>query len=169
MALIDLVFLVILGGFVLFGLWFGFIHAIGSLVGIAAGAWIAGNYFDEVAAWGKFIWGGGDVGAVISFLLILVLVNRLVGLLFYFFDRVFDIISIVPFLTSINRLLGGLVGFVEGMFTIGLVLFFVARYPMGEWVTGQLLTSGLASWFIDVTSFLAPLLPAVLRQIQGVI
>lgn len=169
MALIDLLLLVILSGFVLFGLWFGFIHTIGSLVGIAAGAWIAGNYFDEVADWGSFIWGGGDSGAVISFLLILILVNRLVGLLFYFFDRVFDIVSVIPFLTSINRLLGAVVGFIEGLFTIGLVLFFVARFPMGEWLTTQLVSSNLAGWFIDVTSFLAPLLPAVLRQLQGVI
>lgn len=169
MALIDIILLVILGGFVLFGFWFGFIHTLGSLIGVAAGAWIAGNYFDEVANWGQFIWGGGDIGAVISFMLILIIVNRLVGLLFYFFDRVFDIIAIIPFLTSINRLLGALVGFLEGVFTIGLILFFIARYPIGVWVTEQLMTSRFAGWFVDVTSFLAPLLPAVVRQIQGVI
>jgi len=169
MALIDIILLVILGGFVLSGLWFGFIHTFGSLIGIIAGAWVAGNYFSVVADYGSFIWGDGDLGAVISFVLILVIVNRLVGLLFYFFDRIFDIISIIPFLTSINRLLGGLAGFLEGMFTIGLVLFFIARYPLGDWVTGQLVSSRLAGWFVDAASFLAPLLPAVLKQLQSVI
>ncbi len=64
MALFDLILIIILGGFVLFGLWFGFIHTLGSLLGIVVGAFVAGHYYSGFADWGSFIWGGGDLGYV---------------------------------------------------------------------------------------------------------
>ncbi|MFA5359094.1 MAG: CvpA family protein [Patescibacteria group bacterium] len=169
MAIFDLVLLILLGGFVLFGLWFGFIHALGSLVGIAAGAFIAGHYYLGLASWGSFIWGDGDLGKVISFVIILIFVNRLVGLVFYFFDRMFEFVTFIPFLSGINRLAGGLLGFLEGAFTLGLVLFFIARYPINEWLTLQLQNSSITPWFVTMAKFLAPLLPELLRQLKSVI
>ncbi len=169
MVLIDVILLIILGGFILGGFWFGAIHTLGSLVGVIVGAWVAGNYYAAVASWGQFMWGTSDLAYILAFIIILVAVNRLVGLLFYFLDRLFEIISIIPFLTSINRLLGGGFGFFEGMFTVGLVLFFVSRYPLNDWLTNQLLTSQVAPWFISTTQFLAPILPTFLRQLQTVI
>ncbi len=169
MAIFDLILLIILGGFVLFGLWFGFIHTLGSLLGIIAGAFVAGHYYKGLADWGHFIWGGGDIGYVISFIVILIFVNRLVGLFFYFFDRAFEVISFIPFLKSINRLSGAFLGFLEGAFSIGLILFFLARYPVNDWLTAELQASWLAPWFIGMAKFLAPLLPELLRQLQSVI
>lgn len=169
MALFDLILLIILGGFVLFGFWFGFIHALGSLIGIVAGAFVAGHYYDSLAEWGQFIWGGGDIGYVLAFVIILILVNRLVGLAFYAVDRMFELIALLPFLNSINRLTGALLGFLEGAFTIGIILFFLARYPVNEWLTLQLQSSSIAPWFVGMAAFLAPLLPELLRQLKGVI
>lgn len=169
MAIFDLVLLILLGGFVLFGLWFGFIHTLGSLLGIIAGAWVAGHYYTAVADWGAFMWGGGDWGKVIAFILILILVNRLVGLLFYILDRAFEFITIIPFLSSINRLAGAVLGFLEGAFTLGLILFFLARYPINDWFTGALQSSTIAPWLVGMAQVLAPLLPELLRQLQSVI
>ncbi len=169
MPIIDVILLIILGGFVLFGLWFGFIHTLGSLLGVLLGAWLAGRWYDNVAEWGQFLWGNGDIGYVISFILILILVNRVVGLIFYFFDRVFEVVAWLPFLNGINRLTGAVLGFIEGTFSIGLVLFFLARYPINQWISDQLIGSTLAHWFIGITQFIAPLLPAIVRQLEAVI
>ncbi|MFA5076561.1 MAG: CvpA family protein [Patescibacteria group bacterium] len=169
MGLFDLILLLLLFGFILFGIWFGFIHTLGSLIGIVLGAWVAGHYYDSVASWGIFIWGPGDWGKVIAFLLILILINRLVGLIFYIIDRIFEFFSIIPFLKSINRLVGGALGFLEGAFTLGLVLFFLARFPINEWLTTGLETSRVAPWLIGMAKFLIPLLPELLRQLQSVI
>ena len=45
MPIFDLVLLIVLGGFVLYGLWFGLIQSVGSLVGIALAAVIAGQWY----------------------------------------------------------------------------------------------------------------------------
>lgn len=169
MALIDVVLLIMLGGFILAGFWFGAIHTFGSLVGTIVGAWVAGNYYAPFAEWGRFIWRDGDVGYILAFAIILIVVNRLVGLGFYLLDRLFAIISIIPFLSSINRLLGIGFGFLEGVFTIGLVLFFIDRYPVNDWLANQLMTAELVPWFISTTQFVAPILPSFLRQLQTVI
>jgi uncharacterized membrane protein required for colicin V production len=169
MALFDVILLILLGGFVLFGLWFGFIHTLGSLLGIIAGAFIAGHYYSGFASWGSFIWGNGDIGYVVAFTLILIFVNRLVGLVFYFFDRVFEFLTIIPFLKSIDRLAGGFLGFLEGAFTLGLILFFLSRYPINDWLTIQLQASLTAPWLVGMAKFLAPLLPEILKQLKGII
>ncbi|MBI5621759.1 CvpA family protein [Candidatus Falkowbacteria bacterium] len=169
MPLFDLILVIILGGFVMFGFWFGFIHTLGSLLGIVAGAFVAGHYYQGLASWGSFIWGGGDLGYVIAFMIILIFVNRIVGLLFYVVDRIFEFLTIIPFLKTIDRLAGALLGFLEGAFTLGLVLFFLSRYPVNEWLSGQLVASTIAPWLVGMAQVLAPLLPEILRQLQGVI
>jgi len=169
MALFDLILLILLGGFVLFGIWFGFIHTLGSLIGVIAGAFVAGHYYAALATWGVFIWGDGDLGKVIAFIIILLFVNRVVGLFFYIFDRIFEFMEIIPFLTSINRLAGGLLGFLEGAFTIGLILYFLGRYPVNEWLTSQLQGSQFAPWLVGMAKVLTPLLPELLQKLKSVI
>jgi len=169
MITFDIVLLILLGGFVLFGLWFGFIHTLGSLIGIIAGAFIASHYYVGLADWGGFIWGKGDLGFVISFIIILIFINRLIGLIFYFFDRAFELISIIPFITSINRLSGAVLGFLEGSLTLGLILFFLSRYPVNEWMADQLSSSVAAPWLIGMAKVLAPLLPELLKQLHSIL
>jgi len=166
MAFFDLILLLILAGFVIFGIWFGLIHTLGSLVGVVAGAYLAGQYYTTVASWGAFIWGDGNGGNVIAFMIILVLVNRLVGLLFYVLDRAFEFIAVIPFLKSINRLAGGIFGLVEGAITIGLVIFMLARYPIGGWLADQLAASTVASRLVNFINFLTPLLPEALNTVK---
>jgi len=169
MTIFDLVLLIILGGFTLFGLWFGFIHALGALVGIVAGAFVAGHYYTSVASWGSFIWGAGDLGYILSFILILILVDRLVGLVFYLLDRIFKFIAIIPFLKSINHLVGAVLGFLEGAFAVGLILYFLSRYPINEWLTAQLIGSQVAPWLVGISNVLVPLLPEIVQQLKSVI
>jgi len=54
MILFDLILLLVLGGFVFYGLWFGLINTLGVLVGTIAGAFLAARWYEPVADWAGF-------------------------------------------------------------------------------------------------------------------
>lgn len=166
----DIILIIILAGFVMFGLWFGLIHTVGSLVGVVAGAYIASRYYGPIAVWVQSIFGGNiNLVNVIIFILIFIIVNRLVGLIFWIIDKIFGILKIIPFLGTINRLLGGVFGLVEGILVIGLILFFVSKFPFSHWLVQSMNTSPVAAYLVKTSAVLWPLLPAALKQIQAVI
>src|SRR3989338_9330681 len=101
MTFVDITLLVLLGGFVLAGLWFGAIHMVGSLVGLILGAILSGRYYDEVGAWAA-PWFGGNVGLanIVMFFVIFVLTTRLVGLLVWLANKAFNFVAVIPFLKT---------------------------------------------------------------------
>jgi len=166
----DIILLIILGGFTLFGLWFGFIHTLGSVVGTFVGAFVSSHYYDPISSWIWSMTGGNEnLVKLIVFVLLFIIANRLVGFGFWILEKFFNIIKIIPFLSTINRLLGGILGLAEGTLVIGLTLFFISKFPFSDWVLGSILTSRVAATLINISSILWPLLPAALKQIQSVL
>jgi len=168
MLIIDVVFLIILSGFVFYGLFFGLIRTIGVLVGLLIGTWVAGNYYLEVFGFikGAFL-GFDNLGKILSFLIVFSLTEKLVGLGFSIIDKTFNILSIIPFLKTINKLGGVIFGLIEGTLTIGLFLFIASRYIFIEtWLGALLQNSVLAPFFLNTVKVLMPLLPDVLKQLQ---
>lgn len=167
MILFDLILLLILGGFVLYGLWFGIIHTLGVLVGTIAGAFLAARWYESVASWASFLFGGHEnLAKVVCFLLLFVIINRLVGLVFWLVDKIFSFLKIIPFLSTINRLVGAVFGFLEGTLVLGLTLYVAERYPLGDWFINSLADSKIADYFITVGKILMPLLPEVVKQLK---
>ncbi len=171
MSIFDTILLIILSGFVFYGLFFGLIRTVGVLVGIVIGAWIAGHYYLLVFDWlaGAFF-GHTNIGKVIVFLILFSLANRLVGLGFYFFDKMFHIFSIIPFLKTINRLGGAILGFFAGTLFLGLILYVISRYTfINHWFGQWLIDSRLAPFFLKTSSLLLPLLPVTLKKLRSLI
>lgn len=169
MAIIDVVFLLILFGFVLFGFWFGLIHTLGSLLGTVFGVFLASRWYDGAAVWaqGKFA-GDLNVWKVIVFIVLFILINRLIGLLFYILEKTFGIIANLPFIKSINRLSGALLGFFEGAVVIGGLVFISNRFPFG--LEQKLFAvSALKGYFLAIFNVLLPLVPEVLKTADGLI
>lgn len=165
----DIVLLILLGGFALFGLFTGLIHALGALVGVAAGAFFASRFYGPIAEWVMLFTGGNpNLVKVIVFILIFIIINRLTGFVFWIVEKMFGVIKIIPFLSTINRLLGGILGLAEGTLIIGLTLFFISKFPIGATLTAALAASSVATYLIKISAVLWPLLPLVLRQIQSV-
>lgn len=170
MSHFDIILLIILGGFTLFGLWFGFIHTLGSLLGTVAGAFVASHYYGPIANWVHSLTGGSEnLVKVIVFVLVFTIANRLVGFAFWIVEKIFNILKVIPFLSTINRLLGGILGLFEGSLVLGLTLYFISKFPFSDWFTVSLLKSGVAAYLIKISSILWPLFPAVLKQIQSVL
>lgn len=171
MVIFDVVLLIILAGFVFYGLFFGLIRTLGSLVGIVAGAWLASRYYLAVFDWAEnLFFGYGNLGKVVCFILLFVIINRLIGFGFSLLNKAFNIIAIIPFLKTINRLAGAILGFIEGGLVLGLILYVAAKYSFigslfGDWLSG----SQVAPFLLKFVNVLLPLLPEVLKKLQSLI
>jgi len=167
MAIIDFILLLVLFGFALFGLWFGLIHTLGSLLGTILGVYLSSRWYDGAAVWaqGKFA-GDLNVWKVIVFILLFILINRLVGLLFHIVEKMFDIFTKLPFLKSINKLAGAILGLLEGAVVLGGVIFIAHRFPFG--LEEKLFAaSQIKNYFLGVFNVLMPLVPEVLKTANG--
>jgi uncharacterized membrane protein required for colicin V production len=171
LTILDGIFLVILAGFVFYGLFFGLIRTIGTFAGVLLGAVIASRTYLLVFAWIQPVYFGyNNLGKVLTFIIIFSLVNRLVGFLFYLLDRAFHLIAILPFLKTFNRLGGAVLGFFTGSLILGLFIFVIGKYALithwfGAWLAG----STLAPFFLKVNNLLLPLLPEILVKVKSIL
>jgi len=170
MTFFDLILILGVFAFVLAGLWFGLIHALGALVGMVLSVLVAGRYYDS---WGHatsgIFFGNENLARVMMFLLLMILVNRLIGLVFWIIEKIFKIVAVIPFLKTFNALLGGLLGFFEGVMVVGGTLYIAARYPVSATFGTVLAASHVGIWLLHAFGLFAPLLPQAVRQIQAVI
>ncbi len=166
MPIFDIILLIILAGFVLYGLFFGLIRTLGSLIGLVAGLWLTLIFYLTVFGWVKNLFFGHELaGKIIVFIVLFTLINRLIGFIFALIDRTFDLISVIPFLKTINRLAGAALGFIEGGLVLGLVLLLLSQTASGTWFSN----SPVASFLISYTKAVMPLLPGLLNKLKEMV
>ena len=170
MNIVDVSLIVLLGGFVLAGFWFGLIHMIGSFVGLAAGALVGGAFYIPFA---KLLVGyvghNENLAKIIAFALLFIITTRLVGLIFWLLEKSFKFISVIPFLGTFDRFLGAVLGVIEGTLTLGIGVYFAARFPITAPFAALLKDSQVAHALSDIGKILAPLLPTAVRAVRSVL
>ncbi len=163
MSIIDVIFLIILASFVFYGLFFGLIRTLGSLIGLVVGLWLTLIFYLTVFGWAKNLFFGHELaGKIIIFIVVFTLINRLIGFVFALLDRTFDLISVIPFLKTINRLAGAVLGFVEGGLALGLILLFISQTSFSGWLAG----SKAAPFLISYPKAIMPLLPGLFNKLK---
>lgn len=171
---IDLIIILFLFSFGFFGFFFGFIRAVGSLLAVVIGVWVASNYyfllFDPIREW--FL--GYDTSAkVFAYVIMFAIVNRLLILGFGLLDSTFNLLSIIPFMRTFNRLGGGLLGLFEGSFLLSIILLFITRHAdfplIGSWAAGTLSMSKMTPFFLKIGVWADPFLPAIINKVTGAI
>jgi hypothetical protein len=60
---------------------------------------------------------------------------------------------------TFSRLLGAAFGLVEGALIGGLLIFVLARFPVNAWLSGQIVSSGIAAWCSAVANLVIGLFP----------
>ncbi len=170
MEFIDIILLIIIGGFALFGLWFGFVHTLGSLIGTVLGIYLASRFYQPFADWIVQTTGwGANFSRIIMFAIAFIIINRLVGFGFWLLDRFFSLVTHLPFIRSIDRLFGLVLGAFEGIITIGFVIFFIERYPLSPAFMEKLSVSIVAPFTVGVAAILWPLLPEALKILKSTV
>jgi len=169
MTIFDLAIIVILFLFVATGYRLGFIHTFGALIGTVAGVLVASHYYLEVSTrLIKFFLGDQTTAKIVSFLVIFVVTNRLIGLVFWIIDRMFKILHFIPFLGLINHIGGAVLGLAEGVIVLGVTLYFAGKVAGSvTWFSDAMKQSGLARELVRYSKLLIPLLPDAVRQIKS--
>lgn len=165
MPIFDVILFVILTIFTVWGFFFGFIQSFGSFMGLILGVFVANKYYLILTDWLGFIPVSEIVIKIIAFFAILILISKLTGLVFYFIDKFFHLISIIPFLKTINRVSGGILGFIEGFLIIGAFLYVVNNYSISilpaDMLSGSKLTPILLKGFEYFINFTQPIFQKV--------
>jgi uncharacterized membrane protein required for colicin V production len=169
MTYLDLALLIVMGGFVLAGFWFGFIHMVGSMLGLIVGSVAAGRLYPIGAAWLAPFITNENVARALAFFVIFVVATKLVGLVFWIVERGVRFLSIIPFFRMFDRLLGTVLGLVEGTAALGLMVWFVARFPFSSAFAQTMQASSFVKPFYAVGAALSVLLPAALKAMQSVV
>lgn len=158
-SFIDLTLVILVGVFILFGLYFGLIHTLGSLIGALAAVVGAGYALGYVVDWLNGFMSVGPVFTVVIFFILFMIISRLIGLLFWVFENSVGLIARLPFISSLNHLLGAFMGFFEGMVVASVLLHATLTYlPAGSFVTA-LSSSVVGGWISGWTGFLIAWLP----------
>jgi len=166
MILLDWILIFLIFSFIFSGFLGGFIYSFGSFLGVILGAFLAGIWYEPFSL---VIGGGANWAKVIAFIIIFLVVSRLVGFVFYIINKVFKIIAIIPFLGIINRVGGAIFGFIEGVLFLGVVIFFLTHFELGEKTIEVLGSSKLVPFFENVGEILSPLLPRIFSELGSVI
>ncbi|MFH0840448.1 MAG: CvpA family protein [bacterium] len=171
MIILDVILLLILAGFVFYGLFFGLIKTIGSLAGVLIGAWAASKYHLAFYDFSENIFMGNEgVGKIISFVIVFIIVNRLVGFVFILLDKVFHFLTIIPFLKTINRLAGAALGFFEGGLVLSLFIYVINKYAIiGDWFNNAVAGSKIVPFLMKFNAILEPILPELTKQLNTII
>ena len=170
MSIFDIVLLVIISGFGLFGLWFGLVDTLVSLVGTVVAVYFASRYYEPVANWLQNLTGwGANFSKVLIFILAFIIITRIVGLIFWVFRKILKIFTRIPFIRGLDRILGLVFGLVEGVIFLGISLFFISRFPLGETFMSWMVNSQVAPGLVKIASLLWPLLPEALKILRSTV
>lgn len=171
MSIFDISLLVILGGFIVSGLFQGLIRLIGRIVGLIVGAYVASHFYLAFFAWWQNLAAGHEnIGKVIAFIILFIVAAKLSDLVFALLEKAFKIIAIIPGSRYINNLLGGLLGLLEGALFLGLIIYVASRYAFIDGFFGNQLTSSIvAPYLLKVVNIVLPLLPEALKALKAII
>lgn len=170
MEMADIILLGIIVLFGIIGLAAGFVHAVGSFLGLVVGVYLASRFYSPVADWLMGMIGReSNFIRVLMFVIAFILITKLVGLVFFLIEKVFNIVKFIPFVKTFNRFLGFLLGLVEGIVSVGMVIFFIDKFPLSEQLMSALANSVVASYTEGIASILWPLLPQAIKLIESTI
>ncbi|OGH77210.1 MAG: hypothetical protein A3G08_00545 [Candidatus Magasanikbacteria bacterium RIFCSPLOWO2_12_FULL_47_9b] len=167
MTLFDVILLCLIAGFAGFGFWFGLIHTLGSLAGTVVGAFFASRFYEFFADWLVHVTGWPEnISRVLMFILLFILINRLVGFLFWLIEKFFNPLTSLPFLSSMNHLLGTVFGALEGALTLGLIIYFIKQFPISPLIMGWIGNSTIAPILENMAVVLLPFIPKALKTLD---
>lgn len=177
MSIFDISLLIILGGFVVNGLFKGLIRLIGNVVGLIFGAYLATNFYLNFYDWFKnwawiksWISGHESLTKIIAFILLFVVAVRLIDLLFVLIEKIFKLAAIIPGSKYLNNLLGAALGFLEGSLFLGLIIYVISRYTLiNNFLGGPLTSSAVAPYLLKIVKIILPFLPQALTTLKSII
>jgi len=143
-SIVDLFIAIIIFAFLFYGFFFGFVHTLITLIGAIAGIYVASHIVDPVQNFLSFIFGTGLIGKVILFIIIYILIVKLLGVIFWIVEKVWQVMKWVPLTGTIDRLLGMALGLIEGIIVVAAIIYYALIFLPADGIRTALETSFLA-------------------------
>lgn len=153
---LDLIFLVILGLTVLFGVLKGFVRQIIGILAVIVGLILAVNYYPGVSDFFSRWISSSTLSHFIAFIVIFIAALCLGGVLSFLFSKVMK----GP-LKFVNNVLGGGLGLLKGLLICGVIVFAMLVFPFKEDALRQ---SFLAPYCLRITKAVIYLIPDDLKE-----
>ncbi len=169
MTIFDLALLIIILGFVINGLFKGFIKMVGAILGFFIGVYVAGQYYVDFFNWfSGFISGNEGVLRITSFIILFFISAQIVALIFILIEKLFKLAAFLPGSRLINNLLGAVFGFVQGAMLMSLIVYVFSKYlDFGGKMSELLLSSSVAPLLLEISGIFTPLLPEALKSLSS--
>lgn len=166
--LLDIILLVVLGGFALYGFASGFVQTVASLVGFAFSLLVASRLYVELTGWIlPDVLADRPAVQVIVFFCLLALITSLVNVLVRIVDNVFHVVAIVPFTKTLNRLLGFVLGTLLGALVIVSVFVAAQQLPaMPEGLQAMIDSSSIAQFLMFLSGLVVLFFPDAVAQVR---
>ncbi len=103
------------------------------------------------------------------FIIAFVVINRLVGFVFWIISRASKLVTRLPFISSIDKLIGLLLGVLEGIITIGVIIYFVERFPISKKLMEMIASSNMAEQIRKIANLFIPLFPEGLKLLKSTV
>jgi uncharacterized membrane protein required for colicin V production len=161
MALIDLVLIVIIIGFLATGIGLGFGRMIGNLLGMIGAIFLATQMSEFVFSLFGGYFSGSPYGKIIVFIIVLTALSKIIGLLLWALGKALRLLIWIPFVGLFDRMLGAGLGLIEAGVAILGLLYFAGQSIPAEILLPILKTSAAANWLL----FLLPMVSSVAPQI----
>lgn len=165
MAIVDLILIIAVLGFIVSGFFSGFIHTLGNILGTLIGIFVSARLTGPIA---EFIGAGGNgLMTIIIFIILFLLVSRLVGLFVWLGEKFFGWFKWIPFAKLADRLLGAALGLIEGVIIVSIVLFYAVQILPDAALKVALENSAITQALLESLTLLQLLFPADLRIAFG--
>ena len=164
LPIVDIVLVLIIGGFTLLGFFHGFLRTAGNLLATILGLYLTGRLIGPFTERFSFL-RNGTVGVIFGYVILYTILSRLIGLGFWFGEKLLGILSWIPFATSLNRFLGALLGLVEGVLVVGAVTFFAVHFLPPDTLRVAIEDSPTALYLVGLITSLHAILPQFLRLV----
>lgn len=155
--ILDVIFLIIVGLSILFGILKGFIRELFSLAFFILAVILSFLYYFEVGNIFLSYIKKRDIANFVGFLVIFIIVLMLGAVVTYFMKKIF----VVGPLRSIDRILGGVFGLIRGILVSSILLLGLIVFPVNE---NLILESKFSPYIIKTVEVVLNLFPEKFRE-----
>lgn len=171
MFIFDVILVIIISGFVFYGLFKGFLKMVFDFLGFLVGIFVASHFYIPFADWLQGLgWGSENLLKIIAFVVLFSVSAKVARIAFSLLSKLFKIISFIPFAKTIDRIIGTILGLVLGALILSVLIFLLTSYideasNLAKWIS----QSNIVPWLLKIGNIIMPLLPEAFLTIKDIV
>ncbi|PKM91376.1 hypothetical protein CVU82_02150 [Candidatus Falkowbacteria bacterium HGW-Falkowbacteria-1] len=169
--MVDIILLVFLGLFILYGFFLGLVKMALNLLASVLGIILAIKFYSVFYDIFPFVgFGSEGIGKTLSFIIVLSIFSFILSFGFRLIAKILKIVTSLPIISLANRLAGAVFGLIQGLFILGSILFVLSHYAFLNYFLNFVISdSSISPILIKAVYWIEPFVPETLRLLQSMI